>query len=410
MRPIPWVLMVTLLVAASSWGDFAETLDGRVVEGRIVSVDDDAVTMETPDGPETLARGDVAVMTRGPRPARPIELMQLTGGIVLTTHGGDRLTVRKVLAEGSSVTLTSGLLGPIELSVADLRSIYLPTADQRPADIDAVCETMRVVAETSDQLLAVNDEETLLPIGGTFRMIDLSASRIDAVDGFVVFGWGNRDRDLPAEQVRLVLLAATGQPTDVNVAGRIACTDGSVLAFDQIAVADGAIELHSPVFGRLELSTEAVTAIHFLSDRVVYLADLEPTDATEHGQMDWTFSHRANASVAGRPIQLDGRTYDRGVGTHSFCELVYALDEEFAVFVATVGIDDAVRPNGDATLTILGDGEPLAEPLRLTGRDAAQLIRLDVEGVSELTIRVDLGEDQLDVADHVDLADARLIK
>ena len=49
-------------------------------------------------------------------------------------------------------------------------------------------------------------------------------------------------------------------------------------------------------------------------------------------------------------------------------------------------------------------------PLRLTGKDDPQLVRAKVAGVKKLTIRVDFGQDNLDVSDHVDLAAARLIK
>jgi hypothetical protein len=95
---------------------------------------------------------------------------------------------------------------------------------------------------------------------------------------------------------------------------------------------------------------------------------------------------------------------------HSFCELLIPLGEKFSLLVATAGIDDAVRPYGDATITFLGDGRPLGKPIRLTGKTAPQPIRLKLEGVESLLIRVDFGEDNLGFADHVDLVAARLIK
>jgi hypothetical protein len=86
--------------------------------------------------------------------------------------------------------------------------------------------------------------------------------------------------------------------------------------------------------------------------------------------------------------------------------------------LATVGIDDAVRPSGQATLEVLGDGKPLAihvgdekhKSLDLTGKDNARSIRVDVRGVKSLTLRVGFGADGLGVGDHVDLAAARLVK
>ena len=58
---------------------------------------------------------------------------------------------------------------------------------------------------------------------------------------------------------------------------------------------------------------------------------------------------------------------------------------------------------------MLADGRALRE-LRLAGADAPQTLRADVSGAKTLTIRVAFGADALDVADHVDLAAARLIR
>ncbi|MHC4986180.1 MAG: NPCBM/NEW2 domain-containing protein, partial [Planctomycetota bacterium] len=225
----------------------------------------------------------------------------------------------------------------------------------------------------------------------------------------IVFTWNQQDRTLPIDQVRLLRLVATAAAPAAS-AGRVFCADGSTIRFDVLSTAGGMLTLTSPELGEMSLVRTHVLRVEFHSDRVVYLSDLEPTEVVEHGLMDRTFNYRANQAVSGRPIVLDGQTYDRGLGLHSVCELTYSLDGEFTMFAATVGIDDAARPNGDATLVVLADGQPLGEPLRLTGQGGAQLLRLDVADVDTLTVRVDFGDDQLDVGDHVDLAEARLIR
>ena len=91
-------------------------------------------------------------------------------------------------------------------------------------------------------------------------------------------------------------------------------------------------------------------------------------------------------------------------------KLTYTIDGKYSRFVTVAGIDDAVRPAGNAELVILGDGKVLGKAIQLTGKDKAQTVRVDITGVKVLTIRVGFGADGLDVADHVDLAAARLIK
>jgi hypothetical protein len=115
-------------------------------------------------------------------------------------------------------------------------------------------------------------------------------------------------------------------------------------------------------------------------------------------------------SVAGGALLLDGKQYLSGVGLHSQCELTYTLAGKYTLFVARAGINDAVRPAGEAILTILGDGKPLLKPTVLRGKEVSVPIRLDVKGVKKLTIRVGYGPDKIDAADHVDLVAARLIR
>ena len=216
-------------------------------------------------------------------------------------------------------------------------------------------------------------------------------------------------REILGEKIRAILLASTATEP-ASAAGDVRLTDGSTLSFDTIELDDAAARLQSPHFGAVEVPREMIAAIVFHSDQVVRVDTLTPTEVTQYGLLDWVFEFRRNLSAAGKPICLDGRTYEYGLGLHSYCELSYDLSEPFSWFVATVGIDDAARPGGDATLTILGDGEVLGEPIRLRGDEVAQRLRLDVSGVGRLTIRVEFGDDELAVADHVDLAEARLIK
>ena len=73
-----------------------------------------------------------------------------------------------------------------------------------------------------------------------------------------------------------------------------------------------------------------------------------------------------------------------------------------------MGIDQAVAPLGNVHVVISGDGKTLLES-DVRGSDQPQNLDLDVAGVRDLEILVDFGGD-LDIADHLDLADAKVIK
>ena len=57
---------------------------------------------------------------------------------------------------------------------------------------------------------------------------------------------------------------------------------------------------------------------------------------------------------------------------------------------------------------IEGDDRVLWEGT-VAGTDPAKPLELDIRGVRRLTVRVDFGKD-LDVGDHLDLCEARLVK
>jgi hypothetical protein len=164
--------------------------------------------------------------------------------------------------------------------------------------------------------------------------------------------------------------------------------------------------------GERKVPRDAVAAIRLKSTNSVNLTDLTPAGVKEHGffQTETPFPYRVSRSISGQELRLGGRTYRTGLGLHSFCELTYRIDGAYSTFVATVGIDDAARPGGNAVLTVLADGKNLGEPLRLTGKSDPAAVRADVKGVKQLTLRVDFGEGGLGVSDHVDIVAAPLIK
>ncbi len=72
------------------------------------------------------------------------------------------------------------------------------------------------------------------------------------------------------------------------------------------------------------------------------------------------------------------------------------------------GIDDRVRPAGNVRLVISGDDRELFAQT-VTGSDEPLALNVDITGVKRLKILVDFGE-QLDLADCLDLCDARITK
>ncbi len=174
-------------------------------------------------------------------------------------------------------------------------------------------------------------------------------------------------------------------------------------------------------------SPSAVAGIRIHSDRVVYVSDLSPSSRRIEGRLhrhrstqdsrppqdsrspQEAWPVRFDTSVSRAPLSMAGRTFAKGIGVHSYAELVYEIGGAYEAFVATIGIDDVVRPRGSVVFRVEGDGKVLFDSGMLTGTDPPQDIIVNISGVTILTLVVDYG-DELDLADHADWGDARLLK
>ena len=395
-------LVVLLSASGAASGGHVETLDARTIAGDVRAVTAEAVILTAPGGArKVIARRDVGEIVFGAPPAgAPADPMARPGQAVLVTRAGDVISAAGLQLAGGKWAFENPLLGRVSVPIDTARRVYLPSGGLAGRQVRERCDALKLAGRTKDALVIVDKKGQWLVVEGVLK----------AVDGETIsFAWRDEDRKMKRRSVRAVHLAGAA-PKPPAAGGSLVGRDGTVISFTSVAVAAGSVTVETPTVGRLKVPVRAVSGVRFRSDRVVRLDRLKPQSVREHGFFDKTFRYRTARAIAGGPIRLGGRAYAAGLSLHSFCELTYRLDGAYTTFVAVVGIDDAVRPGGDATLTILADGKALGGPLRLKGTDKPHLVRLGLAGARTLTLRVEFGADGLDVADHVDLADARLIK
>jgi beta-galactosidase len=96
---------------------------------------------------------------------------------------------------------------------------------------------------------------------------------------------------------------------------------------------------------------------------------------------------------------------------HSQSRLTFTLAGGYQWFEAWVGLDDRTGRDGTVLVQVVLDGKPqdLGAAGELKGQEKPLPIRIPVAGVRELTLSVLFGR-RGDVQDHVNWADARLIK
>ena len=106
-------------------------------------------------------------------------------------------------------------------------------------------------------------------------------------------------------------------------------------------------------------------------------------------------------STQARPISIQGKSYEKGLGSGVPFVLTYDLRGEYASFSAIVGVDDAEEKPEEWLFEVYLDGVKAAT--RPVPKDKAVDIDVDTTGVQEVVL-VGIGRDKMAVV----LADARL--
>lgn len=159
---------------------------------------------------------------------------------------------------------------------------------------------------------------------------------------------------------------------------------------------------------RAKLDPQSIANLDFSQGKVRYLSDLEPRNIEYTPFFDTVWKYRKDRHRDGGPLRVDGKEYSRGLYIHSKTLIQYRLKDQYRNFRAIMGIDDSVPGIGFVFVEIKGDGRTLYSG-NVRSADPPVNLNLDVRGVRDLEILVDFG-DNLEICDHLDLCEARLIK
>lgn len=204
---------------------------------------------------------------------------------------------------------------------------------------------------------------------------------------------------------------------------RIELVDGGVVFGKLKGSRDGTLNLDTAYKPGLEVKAAEARTLSFLNGKIVYVSDLTPVEVEERAdKIDVVFKHRVDSNVMGNPLRLDGKTFRKGLGVHSFTRLLYRIDGGFVRFRATIGLDDEAREiartnntPGAVKFQVLLDGKPAPGEygggITLTTSDAPRLIDVPVGGAGTIALVAHFAS--VDVPDCLARgawADATLIK
>ncbi|MGQ9574912.1 MAG: NPCBM/NEW2 domain-containing protein [Thermoguttaceae bacterium] len=394
-----WVLLLSIAWLTAPAVE-VETLDGAIAAGTLLELGPQGVKLDSGRGPVAIELDRLASMTLkadpevpAPPPAVWLELVDgscLVGSAYTAAEGRTRLT------------LTDGT--PLELSTNDVKWVRF-----RPQTAATAAQWARFLeAEMKSDLLVLSTAEAIDRHKGLIRTVSPEVVQFE-LDGEL----------LPVQRARvygLVYYHPAGRELP-QALGSVEEVSGASWSVQAVALAGQRLEWTTPTGLKVARPLAGVKRIDFSRGKVLYLSDLEPESVSwtpyiglgnDFPAREESAAPRRDRSRDGGPLQLDGKTYNKGLALASRTLLVYRLPERFRRLVAVAGIDDRVRPHGHVRLEIRGDQKVLLETT-LCGREPARPLSVELAGVRRLAILVDFGED-LDVADHLDLGEARLVK
>ena len=254
--------------------------------------------------------------------------------------------------------------------------------------------------------------------GETVQTLDHLEGVITAVTTQAVhFEFDDNRVEIPREKLEGFIYFRTGAKASDDPICRVVQNTGTTWFVKSLALRDETWAVESTCGVRTEIGWPQIAKLDFACGNLVFLSDLEletvkftPFFASRlpDGQVSSIFEPRMDRALGGGPLLLGGKSYEKGLSVHSRTQWSYRLPEQYRRLQALVGIDDRVRSRGDVYFTIRGDDKVLFEQT-ITGADEPLSLDLEIDSVRRLTFLVDYGNG-LDIADHLNLCNARLIK
>lgn len=141
---------------------------------------------------------------------------------------------------------------------------------------------------------------------------------------------------------------------------------------------------------------------------IQYLSNTNWSSAsTDYGQV------RKDLASSGSNIRLnvegEEKVFDKGIGTHANSEITYNLDgTNYEYFETYVGVDRniAQQNNSSIIFQVYADGEEVYDSGLMRWADEAQLVRIPLQGISELKLVVNNGGNG-NAYDHGSFGDAK---
>lgn len=393
------------------------TIRGSSASGSLVSLDSKGVVVEA--GSEKTEIPVTMLMSVVPK--SPPALAADTSPISIELVDGSQLsaTAYTVIDNSATVKLVSG--GAVSIATDAIYSVRLKK--QEPT----------ITRQWDEILDAPITGDTIVIRKTTRKTHDDTTTKTTSLDYHV-----GRLHDIDTESVQFELGGERGSVSRERVEGVIyyhrkdiqmpepLClvedVGGSRWRVRSLQLDGEQLRIESSAGTKITLPMNAIRKIDFSTDKIIFLSDIKPDSVEWSSYLDsgklsealtQMYEPRRDQSFAGGKLQLRSanktrHSYGKGLAIHSRTLLIYTVPDGFRRFEALAGIDAEMGEAGHVRLQISADTVKLFDET-IAGMDDPKTISLDIRGARRLKILVDFGDD-LDIADHLNLCEARIAK
>jgi len=372
-------------------------LDGTALSGEITAISAKELQLRTGEKTQTIPLQEVMGIdwniAARPAPREPYLRVKLTDGTMVycLAFGLSGKDVDLVLLNGQTVKTKIDQLHHVVCDAHDTGSL-------------AAFDTLLSDTPTQDVIrLQSKDDASVNNFEGIIQGANDAGNRL-------LFKAKELDRVSTIDTARLrgLYFSRTTSGPGQGAIARIHDTYGDVFVATAFMTTPTGCEITTQAGIRVTLPQAAVQKFDLTLGKLAYLSDLEPTRLEESPILADLYHLRRDKNLEGGPISIGRRVYPKGLALHSKTVLDYNV-AGYSTFRCVLGLDDAMVGPGHALVRIEGDGKELLSTVVSSRDNKPQDVSLSIKGVQKLSLTVDYGED-FDLGDHVDLADARIIK
>ncbi len=219
--------------------------------------------------------------------------------------------------------------------------------------------------------------------------------------------------------------AEVTKPTARQAFTRVGFRDGSWLTASKFETARNAFHVHLAGGGKLTANAafgdgsadwfwKQVSLLQPISDRVVYLSDLQPLGYKHLPFLSGEWKYGSDQNVLGGQLRTREQVFLKGLGMFPASRLAYTLDGKHRRLQGTLAIDDRAGLQGSVTFRVLQEdasgqwATSYESPIIRGGAEPVEL-SLDVKNAQRIAILVDFA-DRGDLCDYANWLDLRLLK